>query len=805
MIAPPLGHRLFGLRRIRAKVRAFFLCIGLLASFAVLMPARASAGSEEVFFDRVLPDLDRDLPAILDVATGTFASALRPGSFDTETDYKLALSERGDLAFEDADGGLLFVASGEAVALGRDPLDARILSTLSDKLEAREFLRGDELSPGAWFGARSRSGQIVLGRIVSRNASELRLRWVSPLPDQPGEWPAVLKEMEFEVTEGPRTIDLPALGEALDSVLGLERGQLAVGLEPRQPFASSELARLVEGVGIRGDLAYARPRSGLLLIASGRVARIGTGPVARLAGRDLRPRLKDRSVVTEAEMDMGVVFLMETMSGAHALLRVDKIEPGRVSITWIVDRDRSGVFLNLDAFDASFLISDPTQLDRLMLEAASKGDAFGVQKFVKMGADPNSTIGKGGRPALVHAAIGGHTETVALLLEIGASANGKGEDGWAALHVAARLGQVGLVDKLLSVGADAYAETYEGQNALQIAIDSPRSNGAVIGRLRRATGRANDVLLAVQAGDFSSLSRLLDAGGDVDQTDARGRTALQIASKSGQVGAIRALLGAGADPALEEPGTGSALVVAVRANEAEAVSLLLEHGGSSPAQMAAALYAAGAARSPELVSRLLEAGANASGTTGQGASALDHALLYGDDATVNVYLEHGHPLTIEAAARLGRAEELAKLISEEGGGRVVGKPGSQSPVQAAIENDQTGSLRILLDNGFEAGGRLPTWDERSPLHEAAKRTRGDLAALLIERGADPNAVDRMGRTPLYEAVVLGRERVARVLLENGADPNRAPEGEFILDIAHTESLRVMLEAYGARGAPSEKN
>jgi ankyrin repeat protein len=114
-------------------------------------------------------------------------------------------------------------------------------------------------------------------------------------------------------------------------------------------------------------------------------------------------------------------------------------------------------------------------------------------------------------------------------------------------------------------------------------------------------------------------------------------------------------------------------------------------------------------------------------------------------------------------------------------------------------------LRILLDHGFDAGGRLPTWDERSPLHEAAKRTRGDLTELLIERGADPNAVDRMGRTPLYEAVVLGRERIARVLLENGADPNRAPEGEFILDIAHTESLRVMLEEYGARGAPSAKN
>lgn len=46
-----------------------------------------------------------------------------------------------------------------------------------------------------------------------------------------------------------------------------------------------------------------------------------------------------------------------------------------------------------------------------------------------------------------------------------------------------------------------------------------------------------------------------------------------------------------------------------------------------------------------------------------------------------------------------------------------------------------------------------------------------LAQLLIERGADVNAVSRWGYTSLQRSVNLGNENLVQILLENGANVN----------------------------------
>ncbi|MBC8340331.1 MAG: ankyrin repeat domain-containing protein, partial [Proteobacteria bacterium] len=108
------------------------------------------------------------------------------------------------------------------------------------------------------------------------------------------------------------------------------------------------------------------------------------------------------------------------------------------------------------------------------------------------------------------------------------------------------------------------------------------------------------------------------------------------------------------------------------------------------------------------------------------------------------------------------------------------------------------AVRVILDQGGNANAPLPTWDRKSPLHVAAEAKRSDVASLLLDRGADPNALDASGRSPLYDAVVLGREDNVRVLLERGADPNLAPPGDTTLRAARAESLRKLLRDYGAR-------
>ena len=59
----------------------------------------------------------------------------------------------------------------------------------------------------------------------------------------------------------------------------------------------------------------------------------------------------------------------------------------------------------------------------------------------------------------------------------------------------------------------------------------------------------------------------------------------------------------------------------------------------------------------------------------------------------------------------------------------------------------------------------------TPLHILARRPNLYGARLLLEEGANPNAVGDMGETPLHVAVSAGDEALIKLLLENGADPH----------------------------------
>ena len=63
----------------------------------------------------------------------------------------------------------------------------------------------------------------------------------------------------------------------------------------------------------------------------------------------------------------------------------------------------------------------------------------------------------------------------------------------------------------------------------------------------------------------------------------------------------------------------------------------------------------------------------------------------------------------------------------------------------------------------------PGWPTLPSEHEHSEYA--ELARILIEAGADPNAKDNDGETPLHQAVEFENAEAAKLLIEAGADPN----------------------------------
>ena len=97
----------------------------------------------------------------------------------------------------------------------------------------------------------------------------------------------------------------------------------------------------------------------------------------------------------------------------------------------------------------------------------------------------------------------------------------------------------------------------------------------------------------------------------------------------------------------------------------------------------------------------------------------------------------------------------------------------RSPLHyAAVEGRAADVAAYLHEHGDQVN--FADEDGFTPLHFAAQQQHAEVAAMLIDAGADLNARNRFGNTPLWGAlfnVRSGGGEVVRVLLDAGADPD----------------------------------
>jgi len=120
------------------------------------------------------------------------------------------------------------------------------------------------------------------------------------------------------------------------------------------------------------------------------------------------------------------------------------------------------------------------------------------------------------------------------------------------------------------------------------------------------------------------------------------------------------------------------------------------------------------------------------------------------------------------AAKKGDAPAVRRLLGHDQSlVRARDKDGS-TPLHCAAWNGHADVAAILLDAGADINDHNQNghWGT-TPLHAAAHGDQKQVAALLIARGADLRAKNLNGRTPLGETTVHNARAVAKLLMEHG--------------------------------------
>ena len=367
--------------------------------------------------------------------------------------------------------------------------------------------------------------------------------------------------------------------------------------------------------------------------------------------------------------------------------------------------------------------------------------------LVRSGADVNAE-NRYGVPPLSVAATNGNADIVTLLLDAGANASLRG--GETVLMTAARTGSLGAVRALLAKGADPNALEQLEQTALMWAAAEGHARVAhalvEVGADLHAKLKSGftPMFFAVREGHIDVVQTLLEAGADVNELLQRVKD-----------GPDRAVNNASYRPV--DDGI-SPLLMAVRNGHFELAVVLVNAGADPNDQWSGftPLHTMSWVRKPDESDRGDPAPIGSGNLTSLGFVR----ALVKLGADVNLRLGEGAPRQPNSASRLNS--------------------GGATPFLLAADRADAALMRLLLELG--ADPFIPNLDSTTPLMAAAglgtaaPEEEGGTepealiaTQLLLDLGADVNAVNLEGDTAMHGAAYGSFPTVVQLLADHEAD------------------------------------
>ncbi len=426
-----------------------------------------------------------------------------------------------------------------------------------------------------------------------------------------------------------------------------------------------------------------------------------------------------------------------------------------------------------------------------LMEAARSGSNTTLQALAA--ATPDQSLrDMHGRDALLLAcqSIHADTETVRILLALGADPRAAGKDGRSALDHAASAGRWNLV-ALLDPNTPLPASHCD-DHAPEAGADSPQH-----------------LLDALRFGHWAAVSgfrQLINQWPEATRVDLY----LQLL-EPGHANARRWLFENGLDPAVRrEDGlhlAGAVLDALPESLEALDELFKMGQGIAGRGLLAHAMATIGsAAEGAALTLKLLEHDGDLFGVDDAGRVALHYAAIHAMPQMLIILLQRGcdpnirdregqTPLHHALKQPPAQAVPLLRALVAAGANPEAADASGETPLGQALQADNDTCVRWLRWSVWPLPGR-PL--RAADLHAAA--AVGDAAALerLLQLGFDVDTRDMQGATPLLRACGKGHLEAAQTLLDAGADVCLStPGGATALTAAvtgrHTGLVSLLLE------------